>query len=34
MDTLQYLTYKIQKGEADEAEDKYQDNLRKMRKGR
>lgn len=31
-DFLFYLTYLIQKGEADEAEDKFQENLRKAKK--
>lgn len=34
MDTLQFLTYMIEKGKADEEEDKFQDQMRKARKGR
>ncbi len=33
-DFLQYLTYMADKREVDEAEDKFQENLRKSRKGR
>lgn len=33
-DTLMFLTYLIQKQEADEQEDKYQEMLRKAKKGR
>lgn len=34
MDTLQFLTYQILKGEADEAEDKFKEARRKLNKGR
>lgn len=34
MDFLQFLTYSIQKSDAEEAEDKFQDQQRKLRKGR
>ena len=33
-DYLTFLSYMIDKGEADEKEDKYQENLRKLQKGR
>lgn len=33
-DYFTFLTYLIEKGDADEKEDKYQDNLRKLQKGR
>lgn len=33
-DFLQFYSYLIQKGDVEEKEDAYQDNLRKMRKGR
>lgn len=34
MDTLQFLSYMIEKGKADEEEDKFQEQMRKARKGR
>ena len=33
-DTLTFLTYLIQKGEMEEAEEKFQETLRKAKKGR
>lgn len=33
-DMLTYLTYIIKKGEMEEAEETYQDNLRKLQKGK
>lgn len=32
-DTLTFLTYLIQKGEMEEREDKYQDTLRRAKRG-
>lgn len=34
MDFLQFYSYLIEKGECDEVEEKYQENLRRMKKGR
>ena len=33
-DYLQYLSYMIEKGQVEEEEDKFQENLRKAKKGR
>ena len=33
-DTLQFLTYSLEKAKAEEIEDKFQENLRKAKKGR
>ena len=33
-DYMQFLTYLIEKGEVDEIEEKFQDNLRKAKRGR
>ena len=34
LDSLEFLVYRLEKAKADEAEDKFQENLRKAKRGR